>query len=86
MASDPAHDASLVELNSVKYELATIKEERERDKLLQEQALRELKQQLQDEGKLNEQEKIEKNFLFERQKTLAEELIEVKCESGKVKV
>jgi len=48
--------------------------------------LRDLQQRLQEEGKIREQEKTEKNYLFERQRSLSEELATVKEEALKQKV
>lgn len=72
--TDPSHDATLIKINALEYELATLKDEREREKLQQNQEIRELKQKLQEVGQQLEQERSEKNFLFKRQETLGEEL------------
>ena len=76
----------MIELNAVKYELATLKEERELDKLRRSRELREFQKKIQEEVKAFEHERSEKNFLFERQKALAEELAGMREEAVKVRV
>ncbi|EPS41956.1 hypothetical protein H072_4101 [Dactylellina haptotyla CBS 200.50] len=73
-STDNSHDAILVELNTAKYELATLKQERELEKLGTNQEIYNLQKRAQEDGKALEQERSEKNFLFERHQTLLAEL------------
>ncbi|KAF3914366.1 hypothetical protein ABW20_dc0100166 [Dactylellina cionopaga] len=81
ISSDLSHDAILVELNAVKYELASLKQERELEKLNSHQEIHVLQKRVQEDGKAFEQERSEKNFLFERHQILVAELEAVRQES-----
>ncbi|KAK6505307.1 coiled-coil domain-containing protein mad1 [Arthrobotrys musiformis] len=74
VAADSAQDAILIELNAVKYELATLKQERELENISSRKEISTLQKKVQDDGKIFEQERSEKNFIFERHQTLASEL------------
>ncbi|EWC44071.1 hypothetical protein DRE_07206 [Drechslerella stenobrocha 248] len=72
--ADSAQDALLVELNALKYELSTLKQDRELEKLNSNREVHALQKKIQEDGKAFEQERSEKNFIFERHQTLAGEL------------
>ncbi|KAK6342603.1 coiled-coil domain-containing protein mad1 [Orbilia javanica] len=78
---DSAQDAILIELNAVKYELATIKQERELENISSRKEIHTLQKRVQEDGKLFEQERSEKNFIFERHQALASELESV-CQAA----
>ncbi|KAJ6262784.1 hypothetical protein Dda_1341 [Drechslerella dactyloides] len=79
--ADSAHDALLVELNAVKYELATLKQERELESLSSAREIQALQKKVQEDGKVFEQERSEKSFIFERHQVLVSELETVRQES-----
>ncbi|KAF3905385.1 hypothetical protein ABW21_db0205101 [Orbilia brochopaga] len=78
---DSAHDALLVELNAVKYELATLKQERELESLSSAREIQALQKKVQEDGKAFEQERSEKSFIFDRHQVLMAELETVRQES-----
>jgi hypothetical protein len=86
IAADSVQDAILIELNAVKYELATIKQERELENISSREEIHTLQKKVQEDGKLFEQERSEKNFIFERHQALASELESVCQEATNTKV
>ncbi|KAK6533212.1 coiled-coil domain-containing protein mad1 [Arthrobotrys megalospora] len=83
--SESAQDAVLIELNAVKYELATIKQERELESIGSRKEIQTLQKRVQEDGKLFEQERSEKNFIFERHQALASELESVRQDATNTK-
>ncbi|RVD82947.1 uncharacterized protein DFL_007355 [Arthrobotrys flagrans] len=86
ITADSAQDAILIELNAVKYELATIKQERELENISSRKEIHTLQKKVQEDGKLFEQERSEKNFIFERHQALASELESVCQDATNTKV
>ncbi|KAK6330145.1 coiled-coil domain-containing protein mad1 [Orbilia blumenaviensis] len=85
IVADSAQDAVLIELNAVKYELATLKQERELESINSRKEIVELQKRVQEDGKLFEQERSEKNFIFERHQALASELESVRQDATNTK-
>ncbi|KAK6541285.1 coiled-coil domain-containing protein mad1 [Orbilia ellipsospora] len=83
---ETSYDTVLVELNALRYELATLKQERELENIGSHQEVYTLRKRVQEDGKALEQERSEKNFLFERHQILAAELETVRQEKINEKI
>ncbi|KAK9446757.1 spindle assembly checkpoint component Mad1 [Limtongia smithiae] len=65
--------------HALKYELSALKDERERDRLRFEKTIRELENQIKEDGKRADAIENEENFLFEKHKQASEELDALKA-------
>lgn len=74
------------EVNSLRYELSTIKADRELERVRHQEEIRSLEAKVEENAKLADRTETDKRFLFDQRKALAEELTKVKDQAGSEKV
>ena len=74
------------EVNSLRYELSTIKADRELERVRHQEEIRALEAKAEGIAKFADKTDTDKRFLFDQQKALAEELAKVKDQAENEKV
>lgn len=83
---DISNEGLRSELNSLRYELQTIKADRELERIRHQEELRAAGAKAEEKMKLADAVETDKRFLFEKQKSLGEELGKVKDQAENQKV
>ena len=73
-------------MNALRYELSTIKSDRELERVRHADEVRTLRAQVEEKAKLADETESAKRFLFEKQKSLGDELAKAKETAETVKV
>lgn len=75
---DISNEGLRSEVNALRYELSTIKADREMERVRHQEEIRALQAKVEDKARLADAAETDKRFLFEKQTGLAEELKGVK--------
>lgn len=83
---DYSNEGLRSELESLRYELQTVKTDRELELIQHQEEVRAVEAKAEEKAKLADAAETDKRFLFEKQKSLGEELVKVKENAEKQKV
>ncbi|RPA90653.1 hypothetical protein L873DRAFT_1753498, partial [Choiromyces venosus 120613-1] len=86
MRADHSTEGLRSELNTVRYELSTLQDERELEGIRHEKELRALEAKCEAQAKRADSVESDKTYLFNRQKELSEKLEKVKDQATNQKV